>query len=86
MIHGLGNKGNLNLLFSVVKKGIPWPLGDFDNRRSFTSIDNLCYIIQKIINSDIPSGIYNIADACLDRIVHKSVRFQLKGESLRKKY
>jgi len=27
-----------------------------------------------------------IADACLDRIVHKSVRFQLKGDSLRKKY
>jgi len=27
-----------------------------------------------------------IAEACLDRIVHKSVRFLLKGESLRKKY
>ena len=33
MIHGPGNKGNLNLLYNVVKKGIPWPLGDFDNRR-----------------------------------------------------
>ena len=27
-----------------------------------------------------------IAESCLDRIVHKSIRFQLKGESLRKKY
>lgn len=27
-----------------------------------------------------------IAEACLDRIVHKSIRFNLKGESLRKKY
>lgn len=27
-----------------------------------------------------------IAEACLDRIVHKSIRFELKGESLRKKY
>lgn len=27
-----------------------------------------------------------IAEACLDRMVHKSIRFQLKGESLRKKY
>ena len=35
MIHGPGNKGNLNLLYNVVKKGIPWPLGNFDNRRSF---------------------------------------------------
>lgn len=26
-----------------------------------------------------------IAEACLDRIVHKSKRFELKGESLRKK-
>ena len=27
-----------------------------------------------------------IAEACLDRIVHKAKRFELKGESLRKKY
>lgn len=27
-----------------------------------------------------------IAEACLDRMVHKSIRFQLQGESLRKKY
>ena len=27
-----------------------------------------------------------IAEACLDRIVHKSLRFQLAGDSLRKKY
>lgn len=41
MIHGPGNKGNLNLLHQVIKKGIPWPLGAFENRRSFTSIGNL---------------------------------------------
>ncbi|WP_349946979.1 NAD-dependent epimerase/dehydratase family protein, partial [Bacteroides cellulosilyticus] len=46
MIHGPGNKGNLNLLYNVVKKGIPWPLGDFENKRSFTSIDNLCYVVE----------------------------------------
>ena len=27
-----------------------------------------------------------IAEACIDRLVHKSKRFELKGESLRKKY
>lgn len=27
-----------------------------------------------------------IAEACLDRIVHKSKKIELKGESLRKKY
>ena len=62
MIHGPGNKGNLNLLYSVVKKGIPWPLGAFENRRTFTSIDNLCYIINGLLTKDVESGIYNIND------------------------
>ena len=62
MIHGKGNKGNLNLLYNVVKKGIPWPLGRFDNLRSFMGIDNLCFIIRNFIERDIESGIYNVAD------------------------
>lgn len=62
MIHGPGNKGNLNLLYSVVKKGIPWPLGAFENKRTFTSIDNLCYIINGLLTKDVESGVYNIND------------------------
>ena len=63
MIHGPGNKGNLNLLYNIVRKGIPWPLGSFNNKRSFCSIDNLCFIINELLhNEKIPSGIYNIAD------------------------
>ena len=63
MIHGPGNKGNLNLLYSIISKGFPWPLGAFDNKRSFCSIDNLCFIINELIDNDkIPSGVYNIAD------------------------
>ena len=62
MIHGPGNKGNLNLLYGVVKKGIPWPLGAFENRRTFTSIDNLCFIINGLLDQDINSGVYNIND------------------------
>ena len=62
MIHGPGNKGNQNLLYNVVKKGIPWPLGDFENRRSFTSIDNLCYVIEGLLTKDVPSGIYHMGD------------------------
>jgi nucleoside-diphosphate-sugar epimerase len=63
MIHGPGNKGNLNLLFKIVTKGLPWPLGAFENKRSFCSIDNLCFIINELIENDqIPSGIYNISD------------------------
>ncbi len=62
MIHGPGNKGNLNLLYGVVKKGIPYPLGAFDNKRSFTSVDNLKFIINRLLESDAESGIYNVAD------------------------
>ena len=32
--------------------GIPWPLGAFDNRRSFTSIDNLCFVIDRLISEN----------------------------------
>lgn len=62
MIHGPGNKGNLNLLYGVVKKGIPWPLGAFENRRTFTSIDNLAFVISGLIMKSVESGIYNMAD------------------------
>jgi nucleoside-diphosphate-sugar epimerase len=62
MIHGPGNKGNLNLLYNVVRKGIPWPLGSFDNRRSFTSVDNLCHVVEGLLTKDVASGIYHIGD------------------------
>ncbi|MBB5647471.1 NAD-dependent epimerase/dehydratase family protein [Pedobacter cryoconitis] len=63
MIHGEGNKGNLNLLYQIIRKGIPYPLGAFDNKRSFLSVENLCFVIQELIlQRDIPSGIYNVAD------------------------
>lgn len=62
MIHGPGNKGNLNLLYGVVKKGIPWSLGAFDNRRTFTSIENLNFVIDGLLTKDVPTGIYNMGD------------------------
>ena len=62
MIHGPGNKGNLNLLYNVVRKGIPWPLGAFENRRTFTSVENICFVVNGVITKDVPSGIYNMGD------------------------
>jgi nucleoside-diphosphate-sugar epimerase len=63
MIHGPKNKGNLNLLYNFIKKGFPWPLGAYKNKRSFCSIDNIIFIVNELIQNDnIPSGIYNIAD------------------------
>lgn len=62
MIHGPGNKGNLNLLYNVVKKGIPWPLGAFENRRTFTSVENICFAVNGVLSKDVESGIYNMGD------------------------
>jgi nucleoside-diphosphate-sugar epimerase len=62
MIHGPGNKGNLNLLFNLQQKGLPWPLGAFENKRSFCSIDNILFVVQQLIDKNIEPGIYQVAD------------------------
>lgn len=83
MIHGPGNKGNLNLLYNIVNKRIPYPLGAYCNKRSFCSIDNLCFIINELIeNENIPSGIYNIAD---DEPISTNEIIDLIGESTGRK-
>lgn len=63
MIHGPGNKGNLNLLYKFVISGLPYPLGTFENKRSFLSIDNFCFVIQRIVEGKLNSGVYNLADS-----------------------
>jgi nucleoside-diphosphate-sugar epimerase len=82
MIHGPGNKGNLNLLFSVVKKGIPYPLAAYENKRSFLSIDNLCFAIEQLLIQPIPSGIYQFSD---DEALSINELISLIGESLSSK-
>jgi nucleoside-diphosphate-sugar epimerase len=83
MIHGPGNKGNLNLLFQLVNKGLPWPLGAFQNQRSFCSIENVCFVIQQLLErEDIPSGIYNLAD---DEAVSTNELIQLIAATIHKK-
>lgn len=82
MIHGSGNKGNLNLLYQLVKKGIPYPLGAFHNKRSFVSIDNLNFIIEQLIIQQPESGIYNVAD---DASVSTVEVVKLMAETLQKK-
>ena len=45
-----------------MKKGVPWPLGAFENHRCFTSIDNLCFVIKELLVKEVESGIYNMCD------------------------
>ncbi|MAO07885.1 MAG: nucleoside-diphosphate-sugar epimerase [Alteromonas sp.] len=62
MIHGPNNKGNLNLLYQFVNKGLPFPLGKFQNQRSFLSVGNLCFITLQLFQQQPNSGIYNLSD------------------------
>lgn len=83
MIHGPGNKGNLNLLYRVVSKNLPWPLAAFNNQRSFCSIENLCFVINELITrEDIPSGVYNIAD---DEFISTNELIRMMAVSLSRK-
>ena len=61
MIHGPGNKGNLNLLWGIARRGFPWPLAAFENKRSFTSIGNICAAVEALCERG-QNGIYPIAD------------------------
>ncbi|MBC7886431.1 MAG: NAD-dependent epimerase/dehydratase family protein [Ferruginibacter sp.] len=82
MIHGPGNKGNLNLLYKLAKKGLPWPLGAFKNSRSFTSIQNLQFVIRDLIEKDIEPGTYQLAD---DEPLSTNDLIQLMAGSFNKK-
>ena len=92
MIHGPGNKGNLNLLYKFVQAGIPYPLGSFKNQRSFLSIQNFCFIIQNLINGALNPGAYLLADSMsistldlvklIGRVSGKKVRFIKMPKSL----
>lgn len=64
MVHGIGDKGNLGILYKLISKGIPYPLSSFDNERSFISIDNFSFFVKEIINKsdNLKTGIYHIAD------------------------
>lgn len=79
MIHGPGNKGNLNLLYSVVKHGLPWPLASFENRRSFTSVGNACAVVEQLCQGKVANGIYPLCD---DEPVSTNRLIELIAESL----
>lgn len=82
MIHGPGNKGNLNLLYSFASKGIPYPLAAYENQRSFLSVDNLSFVIGELLKKPVSSGIYNISD---DTTLSTNEVVDLIAHSLNKK-
>lgn len=82
MIHGPGNKGNLNLLFKVAKMGIPWPLGLYENKRSMVSMDNVMFVMNEILKKNVHSGVYHLAD---DEFVSTNEIIMLMSQTLARK-
>ncbi len=62
MVHGPGVKGNLRLLHRLVSRGLPYPFGAFENRRSLLSVENFCYVVARAVDGTLPAGDYNLAD------------------------
>ena len=63
LVYGKDQKGNLNNLFDFIDTIPFWPLGSYHARKSFCDINNLKFVLNKILlNSNIPSGIYHVAD------------------------
>lgn len=61
-IYGIKSKGNIRLLFNSIEKGVPYPLGKFNNTRSLLSERNFCYLLNACIHKPMKSGVYNISN------------------------
>lgn len=92
MIHGPNNKGNLNVLYKLIEKGIPYPFASFQNQRSFLSIDNLNFIVKELCKKEIESGIYNVCDNSylstleLIQLINEGIGKKTKALRLNKKF
>lgn len=63
LIYGPNPKGNLKSLFDIIKSGLPWFFGSYKNKRSYCSVENLSFVIEKLLdNKNINSNIFNISD------------------------
>ena len=50
-------------LFDIIKSGLPWFFGSYNNKRSYCSVENLSFVIEKLLdNKNINSNIFNISD------------------------
>ena len=87
MIHGPGNKGNLNLLVQVVRKGIPWPLAAWENRRSFTSVANACAVVEALCGAAATSAAlpYEVFALCDDEAIGTNRLIALIAEAMGRK-
>jgi nucleoside-diphosphate-sugar epimerase len=51
LVHGIGAPGNMERLLRWVYRGIPLPLANIDNKRSFVGVDNLADFLIRCVDS-----------------------------------
>jgi UDP-glucose 4-epimerase len=81
MIYGKNAPGNIDSLVKLVKKISIIPLARIENKRSFISIQNLCYIINEVITRQ-KAGIFLASD---DEPLSTSKLIKLISKNLDKK-
>lgn len=81
MIYGKNAPGNIDSLVKLVKKVPIIPLGGIENKRSFISIQNLCHLIDIMIEKQ-KSGVFLASD---DKPLSTSTLIQLIAKNLDKK-
>lgn len=81
MIYGNNAPGNIDSLVKLVKKVPILPLANIQNKRTFISIENLCYIINEVILQK-KSGIFLASD---DEPLSTSKLIDLIAKNLAKK-
>jgi nucleoside-diphosphate-sugar epimerase len=63
MVYGANAPGNFTRLLSLVRKGLPLPLGGLNNPRSFISVQNLVsFLVECIDHSDAGGKIFTVSD------------------------
>jgi UDP-glucose 4-epimerase len=64
LIYGAGARGNFALLEKAVRRGIPLPLANVDNRRAFLSAQNLAsFVIYRLEHPGKEYDVFLIADS-----------------------
>jgi nucleoside-diphosphate-sugar epimerase len=82
LVYGPKAPGNFGRLLSLVKSGIPLPLGAVDNKRSLVGIDNLVDLVKIcIVHPKAPGCIFLVSDG-MDVSTTELLRFM--GQALRK--
>ncbi|CAM3609660.1 NAD-dependent epimerase/dehydratase family protein [Arcobacter aquimarinus] len=81
MIYGKNAPGNIDSLIKLVKKIPIIPLDKIENKRSFISIQNLCFIVDEVITQQ-KAGIFLVSD---DESLSTSRLIELIAKNLDKK-